>query len=123
MFARVVRYTVDPERCDEALEAFEEAAKTIGDIDGIMGGYVMVDGEEGRILTLTIWDDQAKMEASEVRATRLRQEALRTVEGEIESVERLRIAAGIANDAQSRSAGGREDLGIELARGRDATVA
>ena len=106
-----MRYTVDPERCDEALQAFEEAAKEIGDIDGIMGGYVMVDGEEGRILTLTIWDDQAKMEASEVRATRLRQEALRTVEGEIESVERLRIAAGIANDAQSRSAAAEKTSG------------
>ena len=100
MFARVVRYKVDPERCDEALEAFEGAAKTIGDIDGIMGGYVMVDGEEGRIVTMTIWEDQSKMEASEVRASRLRQEALRTVEGDIDSVERLRIAAGIANDAQ-----------------------
>ena len=104
MFARVVRYTVDPDRCEEALEAFEEAAKTIGDIDGIMGGYVMVDGDEGRIVTMTLWEDQAKMEASEVRASRLRQEALRTVEGDIDSVERLRIAAGIANDAQRSGA-------------------
>ncbi len=44
------------------------------------------------------------MEASEVRASRLRQEALRTVEGDIDSVERLRIATGIANDAQPRDA-------------------
>ena len=104
MFARVVRYRVEPERCDEALEAFEEAAKSIGDIDGITGGYVMVDGDEGRILTVTLWEDQTKMEASEVRASRLRQEALRTVDGDIDSVERLRIATGIANDAQPRAA-------------------
>ena len=102
MFARIVRYTVDPDRCDEALEAFEEVAKRIGDIDGITGGYVMVDGDEGRIVTMTIWEDQAKLEASEVHASRLRQEALRTVEGDIDSVERLRIAAGIAGDAQSQ---------------------
>jgi quinol monooxygenase YgiN len=111
MFARVVRYTVDPERCDEALAAFEEAAEAIGDIDGIMGGYVMVDGDEGRILTVTIWEDQAKMEASEVRASRLRQEALQTVEGDVDSVERLRIAAGIANDAQSRNAAAEKTSG------------
>ena len=111
MFARVVRYTVNPERCDEALEAFEEAAKAIGDIDGITGGYVMVDGEEGRIVTVTLWEDQAKMEASEVRASRLRQEALRTVEGDIDSVERLRIATGIANDAQSREAAAEKTSG------------
>jgi heme-degrading monooxygenase HmoA len=104
VFARIVRYTVDPERCDEALEAFEAAANEIGDIDGIMGGYVMVDGEEGRIVTVTLWEDQSKMEASEVRASRLRHEALRTVEGDIDSVERLRIATGIANDAQRTAA-------------------
>ena len=104
MFARIVRYKVDPERCDEALEAFEAAANEIGDIDGIMGGYVMVDGDEGRIVTVTLWEDQSKLEASEVRASRLRQEALRTVGGDIDSVERLRIAAGIANDAQRTAA-------------------
>lgn len=98
MFARIVRYSVDPERCDEALEAFKAAAQKIGDIDGITGGYVMVDGESGRIVTVTLWEDQAKMEASEVQASRLRQEALRTVEGDVESVERLQVAAGIANE-------------------------
>ena len=98
MFARVVRYKVDPERCEEALAQLEEAAKQIGDIDGITGGYVMADGDAGRIMTVTLWEDRAKMEASEVRASRLRQEALRTVEGDIESVERLRITTGIANE-------------------------
>jgi heme-degrading monooxygenase HmoA len=95
MFARVVRYKVDPERCDEALEAFEEAAKTIGDIDGITGGYVMADGDDGLIITVTIWHDRNAMENSEVRASRLRQEALRSVEGEIISVERVSVAAEI----------------------------
>jgi heme-degrading monooxygenase HmoA len=108
VFARVVRYKVDPERCDEALEAFEEAAKAIGDIDGITGGYVMVDGDEGRIVTVTLWEDQSKMEASEVRASSLRQEALRSVEGDIDSVERLKIATEIANDAQAREAAAAE---------------
>jgi heme-degrading monooxygenase HmoA len=98
MFARVVRYTVDPDRCDEALTKFEEAAKQIGDIDGITGGYVMADGESGRIITVTLWEDRQKMEASEVRASRLRQEALRSVEGDVESVERLRITTGIKNE-------------------------
>jgi heme-degrading monooxygenase HmoA len=98
VFARIVRYQVDPERCDEALAAFEEAAKEIGNIEGITGGYVMVDGDAGRIITVTLWEDQAALEASEVRASRLRQEALRSVDGDIESVERLRVASGIANE-------------------------
>jgi heme-degrading monooxygenase HmoA len=98
VFARIVRYTVDPDRCDEALAAFERAAQEIGDIEGITGGYVMADGDSGRIVTVTLWEDQGKMEASEVRASRLRQEALRSVEGDVESVERLKVVTGIANE-------------------------
>jgi heme-degrading monooxygenase HmoA len=98
VYARIVRYSVDPERCDEALAAFEEAARQIGDIEGITGGYVMADGDSGRIVTVTLWEDQAKLEASEVRASRLRQEALRSVAGDVESVERLKVVTGIANE-------------------------
>jgi heme-degrading monooxygenase HmoA len=96
VFARVVRYTVEPDRCTEALEALEEAAKEIGKIDGISGGYVLADGDSGRLITVVLWESQAAMEASEVRASRLRQEALRKVEGDIESVERLRVASEIS---------------------------
>jgi heme-degrading monooxygenase HmoA len=92
VFARVVRYSVEPERCEEALKAFEEAAEQIGDIEGIQGVYVMTDGDSGRIMTLTLWENQAAMEASEVRASAARQDALRKVDGEIDSVERLRVA-------------------------------
>ena len=98
MFARVVRYQVDPDRCDEALAALEGAVKQIGEIDGITGGYLLVDGDSGRIITITLWEDQAALESSEVRASRLRQEALHAVEGDIESVERLRVVSGIANE-------------------------
>ena len=92
MFARLVRYSVEPERCEEALASFREAAGEIREIDGILGVYVMADGDSGRIITLTLWEDREKLEASEVRASALRQEALRAVEGEIDSVERLRVA-------------------------------
>jgi len=98
MFARVVRYQVDPDRCDEALDSLEGAVREIGKIEGITGGYLLVDGDSGRIITITLWEDQAALEASEVRASRLRQEALHAVEGDIESVERLRVASGIANE-------------------------
>ena len=98
MYARVVRYSVDPDRCEEALEALEEAARHIGEIEGSEGGYVLSDGEAGRIMTFTLWRDLASLEASEVRASRLRQEALRAVEGDIESVERLRIASEIGEN-------------------------
>ena len=95
MFARVVRYSVEPDRCEEALQAFELAAREIGAIDGIAGGYVMADGDDGLIITVTIWNDRSAMENSEVRASRLRQNALSSVDGEIMSVERLSVATEI----------------------------
>jgi heme-degrading monooxygenase HmoA len=95
VFARVVRYSVEPERCEEALQAFEQAAQEIGAIEGITGGYVMADGDDGLIITVTFWSDRNAMENSEVRATRLRQEALRSVEGEVVSVERVSVATEI----------------------------
>lgn len=95
MFARVVRYSVEPDRCEEALQAFEQAAQEIGAIDGITGGYVMADGDDGLIITVTLWNDRNAMENSEVRASRLRQEALRSVDGEIMSVERVSVATEI----------------------------
>jgi heme-degrading monooxygenase HmoA len=95
VFARVVRYSVEPDRCEEALKAFEQAAQEIGAIDGITGGYVMADGDDGLIITVTIWHDRNAMENSEVRASRLRQDALRAVEGEIMSVERVSVATEI----------------------------
>jgi heme-degrading monooxygenase HmoA len=95
VFARVVRYSVEPERCEEALQAFERAAQEIGAIDGITGGYVMADGDDGLIITVTLWSDRNAMENSEVRASRLRQDALRSVDGEIISVERVSVATEI----------------------------
>jgi heme-degrading monooxygenase HmoA len=95
VFARVVRYSVDPERCDEALQAFQQAAQEIGAMDGIAGGYVLADSDDGLIITVTFWNDRAAMENSEVRASRLRQDALRSVEGEIVSVERVSVATEI----------------------------
>jgi heme-degrading monooxygenase HmoA len=98
VFARLVRYKVEPDRSDEALAAFRSAADEIGSLDGFEGGYVLSDAESGHIYTLTLWTDRAALEASEVRASRLRQGAVRTVEGDIEAVDRLRVAQNIGED-------------------------
>ena len=45
MLARVARYEVPPDRCDEAVEALAESAKEIADMDGFQNGYVFVDSK------------------------------------------------------------------------------
>jgi heme-degrading monooxygenase HmoA len=92
MFARVVRYRVPIQLLDEAVQAFEEPAGALVELDGNEGGYLLIDDENGTALTVTFWESRAAMEASEVRASRLRQEAMHAVEGEVEAVDRCRVA-------------------------------
>jgi heme-degrading monooxygenase HmoA len=87
MQARVARYEVAPERCDEAVEALLEAARDIAAMDGFESGYVFVDSETGETMTLTFWENQAAAEASATRAATARRRAVSTVDGEVASVQ------------------------------------
>jgi heme-degrading monooxygenase HmoA len=99
MHARVARYEVAAERIAEAVEAFRQAARAIESLPGLRGGYVMVDPDDGKLVTATFWDSRAALEASEVRASRARQDAIRAVGGDCTSVDRLEIAAEIGGGA------------------------
>ena len=72
MFARVARYEVAPERMDEAVEAFRDAVTEITGLDGLKGGSVLTDAEDGVIISLTYWESRTAMEDSEVKAAGLR---------------------------------------------------
>ena len=65
MLARVARYEVQSERIDAAVQAFGEAAKQVEQLDGFAGGYVLVDPEDGRTMTVTLWDNAGTLENSE----------------------------------------------------------
>jgi heme-degrading monooxygenase HmoA len=82
----VARYQVEPDRCDDAIRAFGEAAREIAAMDGLEQGYICVNSEDGTVMTITFWRDQAALDASETRAVTLRQRATREVEGEVQSV-------------------------------------
>ncbi len=86
MHARLARYAIEPERLDYAVESFREAGRELSELDGFEEGYVLVDHDEGTLMTLTIWESRAAVDTSEVRAATLRQRALRAVDGEVQSV-------------------------------------
>jgi heme-degrading monooxygenase HmoA len=92
VFARVSRYEVAPERIDEAVQAFGQAANEIEKLDGFQGGYVFVDPADGRTMTVTFWANRAAVEESERRARELRQRAANEVEGAVLSVELFDVA-------------------------------
>ena len=91
MFARVVRYQVPTELYDEALGHFGEAAREIEGINGFEHGYVLADRDSGLVVTVTLWRDRSALDRGDVRASAVRQRAIRAVGGSIECVDRLEV--------------------------------
>ena len=86
MHARLARYAIEPDRLDEALDGFREAGRELAELEGYRGGHVLVDYDDGTLMTLTLWESRAAIDKSDVRAASLRQRALRSVDGEVQSV-------------------------------------
>jgi heme-degrading monooxygenase HmoA len=85
--ARVARYEVSADRCEETVKAFLESAEAIAEMDGFDSGYVLVDSETGATMTLTFWDSRAAADASGTHAASARQRAVNAVDGEVQSVQ------------------------------------
>jgi heme-degrading monooxygenase HmoA len=84
-------YQVEPERTSDAEAAFRVAGSEIAELDGFVRGVILADEESGTIVTLTLWESHAAMEASEVRAASLRQRAVKAGEGGVVRVERYAV--------------------------------
>ena len=111
MHARVARYDVPPETLQAAIAGLRQAGDDLGELEGMLGGYVLADPESGTTLTLTLWDSARSMSASGTRAASLRRRALRDAGGSVVSVEeyqvavdfgRARLSARVAARAPSR---------------------
>lgn len=100
MFARVVRYQIPEARFGEVVPAFRDSMERVREIEGNKGGYLLLDRDNSIALTLTLWDNQAAMEASEVAASRMRSEAINAVEGEIQMVNRCEVALDSSEPVQ-----------------------
>jgi heme-degrading monooxygenase HmoA len=92
MLARVARYEVASDRIQDAIDAFGEAAKEIERLDGFAGGYVLVDYEDSRTMTVTLWENDAALEQSESTARSARNRAAEEVDGSVLSVEKFEVA-------------------------------
>lgn len=92
MLARVARYEVPSDRLQDAVDAFSEAAQEIQALDGLVGGYVLVDYEDGRTMTVTLWENQAALDSSESATRAARTNAANAVGGSVLSVERFEVA-------------------------------
>ncbi|HEX3267039.1 MAG TPA: antibiotic biosynthesis monooxygenase [Gaiellaceae bacterium] len=92
MLARVARYEVSQDRLTDAIDAFSEAGKEVEQLDGFAGGYVLIDHEDGRTMTVTLWESDAALEDSEPTARSARNRAAGAVDGSVLSVEKFEVS-------------------------------
>jgi heme-degrading monooxygenase HmoA len=92
MLARVARYEVNQDRLTDAIDAFSEAGKEVEQLDGFAGGYVLIDHEDGRTMTVTLWESDAALEDSEPTARSARNRAAGAVDGSVLSVEKFEVS-------------------------------
>ena len=100
MFARVARYTIPEDKLEEGIEAFRAAAEEISQLEGTTGGYLLIDRDNCTALTVTFWENRVAMEASEVKASRLRSAAVAEVGGEIQAVDRCEVALDFSEQSR-----------------------
>jgi heme-degrading monooxygenase HmoA len=93
MFARVSTYQGDPAQIDEGLNyARESILPRVQQVDGFEGVYYLVDRESGKALTITLWESEEALRASEEEANRLRSESADASSATVEGVERYEVA-------------------------------
>jgi heme-degrading monooxygenase HmoA len=93
MFARVSTFQGPPDHTAEGLRVAREqvlpAAKLM---DGFKGIYLLYDQESGKSLSLTLWETEADMRASEEAANRVRAQSAEASGERVINVERYEVA-------------------------------
>ncbi len=93
MYARVSTYQGPPDQIDEGVRyARENILPRVGEIDGFEGVYFLVDRQSGKALSVTLWESEETMRASEEEANRLRSETAQAGGQEVVGVDRYEVA-------------------------------
>ena len=75
MFASVSTYQGPPDQKDEGLRyAQENIVPSLQEMGGFEGVYLLVDRQSGKVLTITLWESEEALRASEEEANQLRSE-------------------------------------------------
>ena len=64
MFARVSAYHADEDN-QKLLQAFQETIGPLQRVEGFSHGYFLIDKDTGRAVSMTIWESEDAMDASE----------------------------------------------------------
>lgn len=93
MFARVSTYRGDPAQIDEGLEhARKDKVPGVQQLDGCKGLCYLVARESGKARSITLWETEEALRASEEAANRLRSEGADAFGASVEGMERHEVA-------------------------------
>ncbi|MFF8610547.1 hypothetical protein ACF06X_32055 [Streptomyces sp. NPDC015346] len=93
MFARLSTYQGSPVPPGGDLTAkSEEIVRLVRDLPGFKGAYYLVDRATGKARSLTLWEDEAAMRASEDRAAEIRYQAAQREGQRVVSVDHFEVA-------------------------------
>ena len=77
MFARVSTYSGAPDRVDESIrEGREQIVPAVRQIRGCKGLLYLVDRSTGKAMSVTLWENEEAMRASEEAANQIRGESV-----------------------------------------------
>ena len=92
MFARVSSYQFPADQADQAVQAFNTAMNPVRQLDGGKSAYLLLDRRSGKALTITLWESEEALRASEEAANKLRGDAAGSAGGTVQDVERYEVA-------------------------------
>jgi heme-degrading monooxygenase HmoA len=88
VFARVSQYSVPPERQDQAHRAAEEHIGPALKMQlGFCGDLLLSDRKNGRMLTVTLWESEEDMHATDEASNWFRSFGVQQAGGRVETVE------------------------------------
>jgi heme-degrading monooxygenase HmoA len=91
-FARMTTMAADPARVEDAIVYMREKVRPIAlGLEGHRGLLYLVDRATGTGLTLTFWESEAAMRATEQTASGIRDDAAATLESDVAGVERCEV--------------------------------
>lgn len=88
MFARVSRYSGSPEGLRNG---FDAVTAELEQVEGFVQAFFLVDEEQSRAMSVTMWDSREALDASAERAHSMRTRATEPSNATIEGVESYEV--------------------------------
>jgi heme-degrading monooxygenase HmoA len=90
MFARVSTYLADQDT-DRLLEGFQDTIGPLQQVKGFSHAYFLVDPDAGRAVSMTIWESEDAMSASEAGGEERRRQRSEAGGASVESVDHYEV--------------------------------